>query len=88
MSKFNAMIKDIGISEVEGEFTKLKGYSKLKFFSHKINKTWHIREFSTGRRLGSGTTEVSAKKASRMYLKEYLNDQIIRQIETLDQINE
>jgi len=47
--KFDANIEDIGIREVEGKFTKLKGYSKFTFFTHKIDKTWYIREFSTGR---------------------------------------
>lgn len=87
MDKFNAQIKSLGVLKVGGKLTKLKGYSKLKFFSHKVNKTWYIREFHTGRRLGNGTTEARAKRASRVYLKEYSNKQIEGQIESLEQIN-
>jgi len=87
MPKFKADIKDIGIKEVEGKFTKLKGYSKFKFFSYKIGKIWYIREFKTGRRLGDGNTEANAKKASKNYLKEYLHEQIQTRIDELDVIN-
>ncbi len=45
MAKFNTHIKSLGIREVEGKLTKLKGYSKLKFFIYKIDKRWSLREF-------------------------------------------
>ena len=85
--KLNAMVKDLGIHIVDGTLTKLKGYKKLKLYSHKIDKTWYIREFYTGRRLGLGTTEVNAKKAARNYLKEYSIDQIQTQIKSIEHIN-
>jgi hypothetical protein len=88
MVNFKADIKDAGIKEVKGKFTKLKGYSKLKFFSHKENGYWYIREYSTGKRVGKGTTEIGAKQNARAYLKEYLHNQIEEQIEAIDSINE
>jgi len=86
--KFNANIKGIGIKEVEGKFTKLKGYSKFTFFSYKMDRIWYIREFSTGREVGSSNTELNAKKEAKIYLKEYLYDQIRTQIDEVDSINE
>ncbi len=87
MIKVNAHIKSIGVREVEGKEIKLKGYSKLKLYIHKVDKLWYIREFYTGRQLGSGTTEVNAKNDSKNYLKDYLLDQIVLQIESLPYIN-
>ncbi len=86
--KFNANIEDIGIKEVEGKFTKLKGYSKFTFFSYKMGKIWYIREFSTGREVGSSNTELNAKKDAKSYLKEYLHAQIQAQIDEVEAINE
>jgi len=87
MTKFNADIKMLGVTKVEGKLTKLKGYSKLKFFIYKIDKYWSIREFYTGREVGYGTTETSAKQAARKYLEEYLHDQIDSQVESIEHIN-
>lgn len=85
--KVNAMVDSIGIREVEGRFTKLKGYSKLKLYAHKIGKMWYIREFYTGRELGASNTEVNAKKEAKNYLKDYSIAQIQEQIESIDYIN-
>lgn len=85
--KFNTNIKGIGVREVEGKFTKLKGYSKFIFFSYKIDKTWSIREFSTGREVGSSNTEVNAKKEAKTYLKEYSQEQIQLQVDSIEFIN-
>ncbi len=86
--KFNAMVDSIGVREIEGKFIKLKGYSKLKLYAHKIGKMWYIREFYTGRELGVSNTEVNAKKEAKNYLKEYSLDQIQEQIESIDYIND
>ncbi len=88
MPKFNANIKMIGSTVVEGKLTKLKGYSKQKFFIYKMDKYWSLREFYTGREVGYGTTEAGAKQAARKYLAEYLHDQICNRIESLEYINE
>jgi len=87
MINFKANIKMLGITEVDGKFTKLKGYSKFKFFIYKIGKYWSVREFYTGRELGEGTTETLAKKAAKKYLEQYLHDQIKNQIESIEYIN-
>lgn len=88
MRDFNAMMKGFGEVTVKGDFTKLKGYSKLKIYCHKLNRTWYIREFYSGRELGSATTQANAKKDARSYLKDYTLDQILDQIESLDRVNE
>ncbi len=85
--KLNSNIKMIGVREVDGQLTKLKGYSKLKFFSYKIGKYWSIREFYTGREVGEGLTEAKAKQDARKYLEQFLHDQIIAQIAALAVIN-
>lgn len=82
------MIKGVGVTKVTGKFTKLKGYSKLKIFSHKIDKTWYIREFSSGRELGSANTEANAKKDAREYLGNYKLQEIVDQIISVDTVNE
>ncbi len=86
-TKFNAMVDSLGIREVEGKSIKLKGYSKLKLYAHKIGKIWYIREFYTGRELGASNTEVNAKKEAKNYLKDYSINQIQEQIESIEYIN-
>jgi len=88
MIKVKAHIKGLGVREVEGKLTKLKGYSKQKFFIYKMDKYWSLREFYTGREVGYGTTETGARQAAHKYLAEYLHDQICNQIESLEYINE
>lgn len=85
--KFNAMLKDLGVREVTGKLTKLKGYSKLKLYAHKVDKMWYIREFYTGRELGASNTEVNAKKDAKNYLEQYTQAQIELQIKSIEAIN-
>lgn len=88
MQAFKAMMKGFGEVTVQGDFTKLKGYSRLKIYAHKLSKIWYIREFYSGRELGSATTQANAKKDARNYLKDYTMDQILDQIHGLPTINE
>lgn len=57
---------------VEGEETKLKGYSKFRFFCFKLNKLWYICEWSSGRQVSGDfeTTLATAKKSARAYIAE------------------
>lgn len=84
---FNIMTKDIGVAQVKGKFVKLRGYSNLKLFSHKIDKTWYIREFYSGRRVGIGTTEAAAKKKARVYLSSYTLQEIQDRIDSVEEVN-
>lgn len=85
--QFNIVMKGLGVAQVQGRFTKLKGYSKLKLFSHKLDKIWFIREFYSGRELGNSNTEANAKKDAKTYLAEYTLQEIQNQIDSLDQVN-
>jgi len=86
-TNFNIMTKSIGIAQVKGKFVKLKGYSNLKLFSHKLNKMWYIREFYSGRRVGTGTTEATAKKKARAYLSSYTLQEIQDRIDSVEEVN-
>ena len=66
--EFLAVLPDKSIVKVEGGMTKLKGYSKFKFFMHKRDRLWHVREFFTGQRLSSESSMVAAKRSARGYL--------------------
>jgi hypothetical protein len=59
-------------TKVEAEETKLKGYSKFRFFCFKTGKYWFICEWLSGRQVsgGSCTTLAEAKKTAREYLEE------------------
>lgn len=88
---FNIMPDDGTIvGNVEGRFTKVKGYSEFTFFSHKMDKSWYIREFHTGRDIGSGISENAAKTDGKALIMKHTNGdkKILQdQIDSLPKIN-
>jgi hypothetical protein len=62
--------KEVIKMSVQAKETKLKGYSKFRFFCFKAGKHWHICEWTSGREVSTGfnTTLATAKKSAREYL--------------------
>ncbi len=90
-NKFSIMLDDGTVLEdIEGRFTKVKGYSEFTFFSHKMDGDWYIREFYTGRDIGHGSSEGDAKTNGKAYLFEHGKGDkkvIINRITSLPPIN-
>jgi hypothetical protein len=72
MTEMNAIVGKLPGDKicVEAEETKLKGYSKFRFFCFKLDRNWVVCEWTSGRQVSEGinTTLANAKKAARQYI--------------------
>lgn len=71
---------------IPAEETKLKGYSKFRFFCFKDGKYWHVCEWTTGREVSDGfsTTLAAAKKSAREVIAEKTDRDLNKLQEAID----